>query len=107
MKSPCFLHNSKVVFHLVKLCGRLTSKIKFKLRRAFEEVTCKLEPFIGVLNGENETADSARVFYILSVGVLIALVFLSPDKILQGVVPSEMLEKAQDIWKLIRRLVPS
>lgn len=67
----------------------------------------KLKALIGVLNGENETADSARVFYLLSAVLLIALVLLSPDKILQAVVPSEMSEKAQDIWKLIRRLVPS
>ena len=107
LRKPVFISQLKVVFHLARLFGCLTSRIKFRLNQAFEEVTYKLKAFFGVLSGENETVDSTRVFYVLSAIFLIALVFLSPDKVLQGLVPSEVSEKAQDIWKLIRRLIPS
>jgi len=62
-------------------------------------------------NLEDESTESNRFFSLLSLMLLISLLFLSPDKIQQALTPTEMstgiFEKAQEIAKIIRKLIPS
>ena len=62
----------------------------------------------GVINLEDESNESKKAFYFLSLMLLISLVFLSPDKVLQAFSPTQVdngiLEKTQEITRIIRKL---
>lgn len=61
------------------------------------------------MNLEDESNESNKTFYLLSLMLLISLIFLSPDKVpqtfSQGHAEAEILEKMQDITKIIRKLM--
>jgi len=96
------------VFNLERIAEETLSKIWFKLRQIHAKISPQINSISGVTNFEDESNESKKAFYLLSLMLLISLVFLSPDKVLQALSPTQVdngiLEKAQEIVKLIRKL---
>lgn len=99
-----------MVLDLVAAIGRAMLEIESKFQKLFTSLSYRFENLIGMMNDESETAQSPRVFYLISLVLLISLIFLSPDRILQVLPPFELnsglLEKIQDMVRLLRKFTP-
>jgi len=98
------------MFGLERIFKRTLSKIWPKLQQSAIEIFAQVKGIAALLNLENESVESKKAFYFLSLMLLISLIFLSPDKILQTFTPTHaetgILEKAQEVTKLIRKIMP-
>lgn len=99
------------VFNLERIAEETLSKIWFKLRQIRARISPQISFISGVIDLEDESNESKKTFYLLSLMLLISLIFLSPDKVLQAFSPTQVdigiLEKAQEMAKLIRKLMSS
>jgi hypothetical protein len=97
-------------FCLVWLFRKVAVETEFKLQQMLCESLRRIKALFGSLNAEDEDTESMTALYIVSFMLLASLVFLSPDKLPQVIMPPNMgsgiVEKALDAAKLIRRLVP-
>jgi len=91
----------------------IVDKVILRVRFRFQQLAWlfhRLENFFGAITTEDEATQSARIFYLVSLMLLISLILLSPDKILQLLastqLDSEILGKAQDVMKMFRKLIP-
>lgn len=82
------------------------SKVRFKLQQRVFEISSQVKSIAAITNRENETTESTKAFYLLSIILFVSLIFLAPDKIPQIFTQAEtgIFEKAHEI---IKKLVPS
>jgi hypothetical protein len=76
-----------------------------KLRQILFETCSQIREITSTAEMEDESTGSRKVFYILSLVLLLYIIFLSPDKIPQIVsqTATGIVEKAQEI---IKKLIP-
>jgi len=95
---------------LAAIVDKVMLRVCFRFQQQLARLLHRLKNFFESINTEDETTQSTRVLYLVSLVLLISLILLSPDKILQIIAPtqldSEMLGKAQDIMKVLRKTVP-
>lgn len=95
---------------MIRLLEKVAVKTEFKLQQMLCESLRRVKALVESLNAEDEDTESTTALYIFSFMLLASLVFLSPDKLPQVVMPSnvasEIVEKALDAARLIRKLVP-
>lgn len=100
----------RLVIGLKDVLEKAIFSVASKSQRLLAQVSCHFETLVRAVNVEDETMQSTRVFYLLSLIFVISLILLSPDKIPQilthAQADSELLGKAQDIAKVFRKLVP-
>lgn len=108
----------KLHFFLIQLVGvdlaaildKVILRVRFRSQQQLARLLHRLKNFSEAINTEDETTQSTRVLYLVSLMLLISLILLSPDKILQILAPtqldSDVLGKAQDIMKLVRKMIP-
>jgi len=100
----------RLVFGLTDILEKVMFGVVSKLQQLPAQVSCHFESLVRAVNVEDETTQSTRVLYLLSLILVISLILLSPDKIpqilahVQG--DSELLGKAQEIARVFRKLVP-
>jgi len=99
------------VFGLERFSRGTLSKVKSKLQQIVIRISSQVKFVAAIMNLEDESAESKKVFYLFSLMLLVSLIFLSPDKILQTFTPPPtdigILEKAQEITKIIKKLIPN
>jgi len=99
------------VVGLERISEGMLSRVSSKLQRTIIEISSHVKRVAKVVNLEDESTESKKVFYLFSLMVLISLILLSPDKIPQAITPSQtdngILEKAQEIVKIIKKLMPN
>lgn len=97
------------MFNLERVVEEALSKVWFKLQQIRVRISTQFSFIAGLMNLEDESNESNKTFYLLSLMLLISLIFLSPDKVpqtfSQGHAETEILEKMQDITKIIRKLM--
>ena len=97
------------MFNLERVVEEALSKVWFKLQQIRVRIATQFSFIAGLMSLEDESNESKRTFYLLSLILLISLVFLSPDKLLQAFSPTQVdngiLEKVQQITKIIRKLM--
>lgn len=95
---------------MAAIVDRVKLRVRFRFQQQLVRFLHRLKNFFGAITSEDEGTQSARVFYLVSLMLLISLILMSPDKILQIFAPtqldSEMLGKAQDIMKVLRKIIP-
>jgi len=98
-----------LAFSLGKMLRKTASRFVFKSGQWLAEGVCQIKTLVGVLGSEDETVESAKILYLLSIVFLVSLAFLSPDKMSQLFAPSQpgfgIIEKVQDTAKVIRKLI--
>jgi len=97
------------VFNLERVVEEALSKVWFKLQQIRVRISTQFSFIAGLMNLEDESNESNKTFYLLSLMLLISLIFLSPDKVpqtfSQGHAETGILEKMQDVTKIIRKLM--
>ena len=79
-------------------------KVKSKLQQRVFEISSQIKSILAITNPEDESTESKKAVYLLSIMLFISLIFLAPDKIPQTFTQAEtgIFEKAQEtIKKLI------
>jgi len=84
------------------------SKVRFKLQQSVCEISSWVKSIAAIINQEDESTESKKVFYLLSFMLFVSLILLAPDKIPQTLTLTQagtgIFEKAQEI---IKKLVPN
>jgi len=79
------------------------------MQQIMVKICSQIKCIATIMKLDDESTESKRGFYLLSLMLLISLVLLSPDRILQTLSPqhanTEILEKMEDVVKIIKRLV--
>ena len=92
-----------MVTKLQRILKEILSKIRIRLQHGFLEVTTQVKSVVTASNLDDESTESNRTFYLISLMLLISLVFLAPDKIPQAFstapANSGVLDKIQEIVK--------
>jgi hypothetical protein len=88
---------------LQKLFKGIFSKIRVRIQHVLLEATAQVRGFVAAVNLSEESTESNRMFYLISLMLFISLVLLAPDKIPQtfsiGQVDSGVLDKIQEVVK--------
>jgi len=94
------------VFDLKRIFKGTLSKVRFKLQQKVFEISSQVKSIAAITNQEDESAESNKAFYLLSIMLFVSFIFLAPDKIPQIFTQAgtEIFEKAQEI---IKKLVPN
>jgi len=99
------------VFGLERFSRGTLSNVRSRLQQIVIRISSQVKFVAAVINLEDESIESKKVFYIFSVMLLVSLIVLSPDKILQTFTPPPtdvgILEKAEEITKIIKKLIPN
>jgi hypothetical protein len=97
------------VFHLERAFKEKLSKVGFKLQQANIKIFAQAKSLATIINFEDESDESQKTFYLLSLILLISLIFLSPDKVpqtfSQGHPETGILEKMQEVTKIFKKLM--
>jgi hypothetical protein len=82
------------------------SKVKSKLQLWLIEISSQIKSIAAITNPGDESTESNKAFYLLSLMLFVSLIFLAPDKIPQTLTQTEtgIFEKAQET---IKKLVSS
>jgi len=87
------------------------SKVRLKFQQYFNEFSSQITSIAVIANSEDESNESKKVFYFLSLILLISVILFSPDKIPQTFVPQQaeagLSEKVHEIIRIIKRLMPN
>jgi len=97
------------VFDLERNFKETLSKVKFKLQLRLIEISSQVKSIVAITNQEDESTESNKAFYLLSLMLFVSLIFLAPDKIPQTFTLTHaetgIFEKAQEtIKKLVSNL---
>jgi len=94
------------VFDLKRIFKGTLSKVRFKLQQRVFEISSQVKSITAITNQEDESTESNKTFYLLSIMLFISLIFLAPDKIPQTFpqAGTGIFEKVQEI---IKKLVPN
>ena len=86
-----------------KLSLGVFSEIKVRLKHTLLEATAKARGFLELADLSDESTESNRTFYLVSLMLFISLLFLAPDKIPQAFgtaqINSGIIDKIQEIAK--------
>jgi len=106
VKVARLLRFTGLVLDLEKIFKGTLSKVRFKLQQRVFEISSQVKSITAITNQEDESTESNKAFYLLSIMLFISLIFLAPDKIPQTFTQTgtEIFEKAQEI---IKKLVPN
>jgi len=103
------LGSTGLVFSLERFSKGTLSRVRSKLQQIVIRISSQVKCITAIINLEDESTESKKVFYLFSLMLLISLILLSPDKILQTFTPSQtdigILEKAQEITRIIKKLI--
>jgi hypothetical protein len=99
------LENDSGSIDLKNVLMKVSSQACSKLRQILFEICSQIREITSTAELEDESTGSRKVFYIISLILLIYIIFLSPDKIPQMVTQTSagIVEKAQEI---IKKLIP-
>ena len=90
-----------------KLSKEVFSKIRVRIQHGLLEATAHVKGLVAAVSLSDESTESNRTFYLVSLMLFISLVLLAPDKIPQtfsiGQVDSGMLGKIQEV---VKKVVP-
>ena len=86
-----------------KLSKEIFSRIRVRIQHGLLEATAQVKGFMAVADLSDESTESNRTFYLISLMLFISLVLLAPDRIPQtfsiGQVDSGVLSKIQEVVK--------
>jgi len=76
-------------------------KVKSKLQLWFIEISSHIKSIAAIANTEDESTESNKTFYLLSLMLFVSLILLAPDKIPQTLTQAEtgIFEKVQETIK--------
>ena len=98
-----------MVFDLERVFKRKLSDAGSKLQQAAFRISSQVKCVASIINLEDKSDESNKTFYLLSLVLLISLIFLSPDKVpqtfSQGHAEAGILEKMQEVTKIIKKLM--
>jgi len=93
---------------LKRIFKETMSKVKSKLQLWLIEISSQVKSIAEIINPEDESNESNKAFYLLSLTLFISIILLAPDKIPQIFTFTQaetgIFEKAQEI---IKKLVPN
>jgi len=91
------------VHDLEKIFKETLCKVKFKLQQKVFEISSRVKSRVAITNPEDESTESNKAFYLLSLMLFVSLIFLAPDKIPQTFTLTHaetgIFEKAQETIK--------
>ena len=86
-----------------RLSKEIISRIRVRIQHGLLEASVQVKGFVAAVNLSDESTESNRTFYLVSLMLFISLVLLAPDKIPQtfsiGQVDSGVLGKIQEVVK--------
>ena len=86
-----------------RLSKEIISRIRVRIQHGLLEASVQVKGFVAAVNLSDESTESNRTFYLISLMLFISLVLLAPDKIPQtfsiGQVDSGVLDKIQEVVK--------
>jgi hypothetical protein len=90
---------------LQRLSKEIFSKVRRMLQHELLEATAHAKGFVAAVNLSDESTESNRTFYLISLMLFISLVLLAPDKIPQTFATAQansvVLDKIQEIVKKV------
>jgi len=99
------------VLGLERIFKETLSKVRCKFQQCIIEISSHVKSIVAITSLKEESTVSNRAFYLLTLMLLVSLIFLAPDRILQTLpsTPADtgVLEKAQEITKIIKKLIPN
>jgi hypothetical protein len=88
---------------LQRLSKKVFSKIRVRIQHGLLEASAQVKGFVSAVNLSDESTESKRTFYLISLMLFIALVLIAPDKIPQTFsvadVNSGVLDRIQEVVK--------
>jgi len=88
---------------LQRLSKEIISRIRVRIQHGLLEASVQVKGFVAAVNLSDESTESNRTFYLISLMLFISLVLLAPDKIPQtfsiGQMDSGVLDKIQEVVK--------
>lgn len=86
-----------------KISWAVFSEIQVSLKHKLLETTARLKGFLSSADFNDESTESNKTFYLVTLMLFVSLIFLAPDKIPQTLAASDfnpgLLEKIQEIAK--------
>jgi len=96
------------VHDLERIFKGTLSKVRFKVQQKVFEISSQVKSIAAITNPEDESTESKKVFYLISLTLFVSLILLAPDKIPQMFTFTQketgIFEKAQEI---VKKLVPN
>jgi len=87
------------------------SEVTSRLQKSVLDISSRIKGVAALVNLEDESTESKKAFYLLSVLLLIFFIFLSPDKLPQAFAHAQadigFFERVHELTKIIRKLIPS
>jgi len=88
---------------LQRLSKEVFSGIRVRLQHGLLEASVQVKGFVAAVSLSDESTESNRAFYLVSLMLFISLVLMAPDKIPQtfsmGQIDSGVLSKIQEVVK--------
>jgi hypothetical protein len=92
---------------LQRISKRIFSKIQTRLQHKLLEATAQIKGFLAEAIWSDESTESNKAFYLISLMLFISLVLLAPDKIPQTFATAQansgVLDKIQEV---VKKVVP-
>jgi hypothetical protein len=92
---------------LQKLSKEIFSRIRVRIQHGLLEARAQVKGFVAAVNLSDESTESNKMFYLVSLMLFISLVLMAPDKIPQtfsvGQVDSGALNRIQVV---VKKVVP-